>query len=76
MQLLSDVKGENARRFQSYDDFEDKEIHSTILIDKQVRIHWSQNGGAPFSDLDFLMKEVRRINTMPKATAPPSAAAR
>ncbi|MEQ1893547.1 MAG: redoxin domain-containing protein, partial [Planctomycetota bacterium] len=32
-QLLSDSDHENARRFTSYDDFEELELHSTILID-------------------------------------------
>ncbi len=60
--LLSDKKFENARRFKSYDDFEDLELHSTILIDKQGRIHWSRTGGDPFTDLDFLLKELGRMN--------------
>ncbi len=60
--LLSDAKFENARRFQSYDDFEELELHSTILIDKQGRVRWSRNGGEPFRDFDFLFKEIRRLN--------------
>jgi peroxiredoxin len=33
MRLLSDSNHDNARRFTSYDDFEEIELHSTILID-------------------------------------------
>jgi peroxiredoxin len=60
--LLSDEKLQNARRFKSYDDFEEIEIHSTILIDKQGRVDWARSGGDPFTDFDFLIKEIRRIN--------------
>ena len=60
--LLSDSNFENARRFKSYDDFEEMELHSTILIDRRGKVHWAHNGGAPFKDFDFLIKEIRRLN--------------
>ena len=41
---------------KSYDDFEEIGIHSTILIDKDGRVHWAQHGGAPFSDFTFLSR--------------------
>lgn len=62
LQFLSDDKSENARRFQSYDDFEEMELHSTMLIDKQGRVEWARTGGSPFEDLGFLVKELERIN--------------
>ena len=61
--LLSDKGHANARRFHSYDDFEDMELHSTILIDGRVR--WARTGGDPFMDLDFLVSEIKRVNDMP-----------
>jgi peroxiredoxin len=60
--FLSDNAHENARRFSSYDDFEDMELHSTILIDKAGRVRWKRTGGDPFTNIDFLMKELKRIN--------------
>ncbi|MGH9626888.1 MAG: peroxiredoxin family protein, partial [Bryobacteraceae bacterium] len=60
--LLSDTGFENARRFKSYDDFEEMELHSTILIDKSGRVHWARTGGAPFSDTGFLAKQLKRMN--------------
>ncbi len=62
LRLLSDKNFENAHRFQSYDDFEGIELHSTILIDKQGRVHWARQGGTPFTDIDFLLKEIPRMN--------------
>jgi len=60
--LLSDREHENARRFASYDDFEDIELHSTILIDTRGRVHWKRTGGKPFSDIDFLLKSIKEMN--------------
>lgn len=67
--LLSDVNFENSRRFKSYDDFEDMPLHSTILIDKQGRVHWARHGGAPFTDFDFLLKEIKRLNALQESQA-------
>ena len=62
VKFLSDNVHENARRFSSYDDFEDMELHSTILIDKQGRIHWKRTGGDPFMNIDFMLDQLKRIN--------------
>ena len=62
VRVLSDAGAANARRFKSYDDFEDMEVHSTILIDKKGRMHWSRTGGDPFSDMSFLQKQLERMN--------------
>ena len=61
--MLSDRNHENARRFASYDDFENLELHSTILIDGAGRVRWKHTGGDPFSDVDFLLKEIHHVNT-------------
>lgn len=60
--LLPDPKHQNARRFHSYDDFEELELHSTILIDGQGRIRWARTGGDRFMDFDFLLTEIDRVN--------------
>jgi peroxiredoxin len=62
VQILSDENHANAHRFHSYDDFEEMELHSTILIDKLGRVHWARNGGEPFGDMAFLAKQVERMN--------------
>jgi peroxiredoxin len=63
IRLLSDSQYTNARRFHSYDDFEEAELHSTILIDRNGHVHWARNGGDPFSDMAFLVKQAERMNT-------------
>ena len=74
MRLLSDQDHANARRFTSYDDFEEMELHSTILIDTKGRVHWKRTGGDPFTDMDFLLQTLKRMNA--KTEAPPPTAAR
>lgn len=69
MRLLSDHDHENARRFASYDDFEEIELHSTILIDAAGRVHWKRTGGEPFADMDFLLKSVKQMNKQAALTA-------
>ncbi len=62
IKFFSDTAHENARRFASYDDFEDMELHSTILIDKTGRVRWKRTGGDPFTNIDFLLSELKRVN--------------
>ncbi len=69
--LLSDREHDNARRFTSYDDFEDMELHSTILIDTKGRVHWKRTGGDPFTDMDFLFQSLKRMNGKPETAQPP-----
>ncbi len=67
--LLSDDRSHsNARRFHSYDDFEELELHSTNLIDRHGRVHWARTGGDPFMELSFLLTEIRRVNAMTRST--------
>lgn len=62
VRLLSDHEHENARRFTSYDDFEEMELHSTTLIDREGRVHWKRTGGDPFMDMEFLLKTLGKMN--------------
>ena len=62
LRLLSDPDFASARRFGSYDDFEDVELHSTVLIDPLGRIHFIETGGEPFMDFDFLEREAARLH--------------
>jgi peroxiredoxin/tetratricopeptide (TPR) repeat protein len=72
IRLLSDDNFANARRFHSYDDFEEIELHSTILVDKQGRVYWARFGGDPFGDLDFISKQLGRMNELVLADKDPA----
>ena len=58
--LLTDLDHGSARRFQAYDDFEELELHATLLIDRRGRVRWARVGGDPFMDTDFLLSELDR----------------
>jgi len=60
--LLSDHDLQTAKRYHSYDDFEDIQLHSTVLIDEGGRIYWKKNGGDPFKDVKFLLAEIDKCN--------------
>ncbi len=62
VRVLSDRKFENSRRYRSYDDFEEMELHSTVLIDRLGRVHWSRTGGEPFGKMEFIIKQLERMN--------------
>ena len=62
VRLLTDEKFSAARAFKSYDDFEEMPIHSTILIDKEGRVHWARHGAGPFTDYEFLASQLQRMN--------------
>jgi peroxiredoxin len=62
IRFLADPARENARAFLAYDDFEEMEIHATILVDRQGRVHWASMGGEPFEKMDFLEKQLKRMN--------------
>lgn len=61
IRLLRDKGHVNARRFASYDDFEEMELHSTILIDAEGRVRWKRTGGEPFNKVDFLLGELKKL---------------
>lgn len=65
LNLLSDRDHENARRYASYDDFENMELHSTILIDSEGRVRWKHTGGDPFTNMDILLAEINRWGKKP-----------
>jgi len=61
IRLLQESDKANAKRFLAYDDFEDIELHATILIDKEGKLRWSRVGGEPFEDIAFLTKTLESL---------------
>lgn len=69
IRLLSDADHANAKRFHSYDEFEEMELHSTILIDGRGKVRWARSGGDPFMELDFLADQIKRVNAVDTTVA-------
>ncbi len=60
--LASDPSLKAAKDMAAYDEFENLELHATLLIDKKGRVWWYDSGSAPFMQLDFLKAEVVKMN--------------
>lgn len=59
--IISDSRKDIFKKYTSHDDFENKPLHGTFVIDKTGRIIWSDISADPFMDLDFLIKESSRL---------------
>ncbi|QDT07125.1 Putative peroxiredoxin/MT2597 [Rubripirellula lacrimiformis] len=63
--LMSDSDQHIFRSFRCWDDFEDQPLHGTFLIDCQGKVRWQDIGYEPFNDVDFLLKESKRLLNLP-----------
>lgn len=59
--LVSDFKKEVFRKYTAHDDFEDQPLHGTFVLDGKGRMLWSDVSADPFMELDFLIKESKRL---------------
>ena len=46
---------------RAFDDFENRPLHATILIDAQGMVRWQDISHEPFKDIDFLLLESKRL---------------
>ena len=60
--LCSDTEWVNGKRFQSYDEFEEIRLNSTILIDTEGLVHWARYGGEAFEDVEMLLEMIDTVN--------------
>ncbi len=49
------------KTYRAFDDFEGQTLHGTYLIDANGRIRWQDISYDPFMDIDFLLKESKRL---------------
>jgi peroxiredoxin len=59
--VLADGQLEAFKSYRAYDDFERQPLHGTFLIDGAGRIRWQDISYDPFTNLDFLLQESRRL---------------
>ena len=50
----------------SYDDFEKMALHGTFLLDREGRIVWQDIGADPYTDVEFLLAEAKRLLALGK----------
>ena len=63
--LMADPKHEAFKQFRCWDDFEDQPLHGTFLIDARGRVRWQDISHEPFTDVEFLLDEAKRLLELP-----------
>ena len=64
--LLSDPNLETFKKYRAYDDFDEKPMHGTFLIDASGRILWQEISHEPFMAPKFLLEESARLLDQPE----------
>jgi len=59
--LVSDASLKVFRQYRAYDDFEQQPLHGTFLIDRQGLVRWQDISHEPFTKVDFLLRESKRL---------------
>ncbi len=59
--LVADPKLATFRAYRAYDDFEKTPLHGTFLVDASGEVRWQDVGHEPFTKIDFLLKEAKRL---------------
>lgn len=62
--LLSNPPMDAFKANRAFDDFENRPLHATILIDAQGLVRWQDISHEPFKDIDFLLQESKRLLPM------------
>jgi len=57
------------KAYRVYDGFEQTPLHGTFLVDAEGNVRWQDISHDPFTDVDFLIEESRRLlENMPKVS--------
>lgn len=59
--IVSDSAKEVFKQYTAHDDFENQPLHGTFVLDGKGRMLWSDISADPFMDIDFLIKESKRL---------------
>ena len=59
--LVSNQSLEVFEAYRAFDDFEQIPLHGTFLIDSEGQVVWRDLGYEPFMDVDFTIKEAKRL---------------
>ena len=63
--LLADPQLAAFRAWRCYDDFEEMPLHGTFLVDGLGRVRWQDVSFEPFTKLDWLLGECKRLLVLP-----------
>ena len=63
--LLANPEFTLFKKYRCFDDFDNKPIHGTFLLDQQRMVRWQDIGAEPFTDAPFLLQEAKRLLSLP-----------
>ena len=69
--LLSDHGLATFKAWRCFDDFENRPLHGTFLVDAHGKLQWWDIGPEPFMNVDFLIEESKRLLAIEAALASP-----
>ena len=58
---MSDSSLAAFKKVRAHDDFENENLHATILIDTQGKQRWQDISWEPFKDAKFALEESKRL---------------
>ncbi len=69
--ILSDSSLDSFKKVRAHDDFENENLHATILIDTHGKQRWQDISWQPFKDAKFALEESKRLLQLdePRASA-------
>lgn len=65
--LHADPQHRAFRQWRCYDDFESMPLHGTFLVDARGKVRWQDISYEPFTDIEWLVGESRRLLGLPVA---------
>lgn len=68
--LLADAELTAFKAWRCHDDFEQMPLHGTFLVDADGLVRWQDIGFEPFTQVDWLLAESRRLLALPADAAP------
>ena len=61
---MADPKLETFKRYAAFDDFDEKPLHGTFLVDREGNVRFQRVSSEPFLDTEFMKSEVERVNRL------------
>lgn len=65
--LLADPELATFKAWRCFDDFEDMALHGTFLVDAAGKVRWQDISFEPFTEIDWLLAESKRLLALPAA---------
>ena len=63
--MLADPQLTAFKAWRCHDDFEDMPLHGTFLVDAKGRVRWQDISYEPFTEIEWLLRESRRLLALP-----------